>query len=207
MSILKADRDLVALTVLALLQTGPRHAYEMLLMVERTHKDFVTGLPRSIYHAADRLAASGLIEAVGTARDGTRPARTVFQLTSTGRARLRDWVRLLLEEPDADSSLFGPALTYAASLSATEVAAALQRRSGELQAKLSMITESRRGLTPTVPRVLLLKLEYHSSRLEAEIAWVADVITELTAGDLAWPDEVSRIADIDPLIAEDDPDR
>lgn len=204
MAIAKRDRDLVALTVLALLQTGPRHAYEMLLMVERTHKTFVTGLPRSIYHATNRLSAAGLIAATGTERDGALPERTVYELTAPGRVRLSQWVRLLLEEPDIDSALFGPALTYAASLQPTDVARALELRRTKLRTQLDAITASRQGLVSTVPRALLLELEYHSSRIEAEIDWVTRVLGDLAVSVLSWPADASRIADIDLLIAEED---
>ena len=51
----RAERDLPGLTVLALLLTGPRHTYEMHRMMIDTRKDFVTGLPRSMYHAVERL--------------------------------------------------------------------------------------------------------------------------------------------------------
>src|SRR3954471_10024922 len=122
----KADRDTTALCVLALLKTGPRHTYEMHRMVVRTHKTFVTGLPRSIYHAAERLLAAGHIEVAATTRDGVRPERTVYQLTDAGKRRLHDWVWLLLAEPDSNSALFVPALTFAGVLTPDEVAAALR---------------------------------------------------------------------------------
>ena len=47
MGLSRTDRDLVGLTVLALLLTGPQHTYEMQRLMKVTHKDFVTGLPRS----------------------------------------------------------------------------------------------------------------------------------------------------------------
>jgi hypothetical protein len=58
------------------LLTGPRHTYEMHLLMVDTHKDLVTGLPRSMYHAVERLLRAELIRVVGTDREGGRPERT-----------------------------------------------------------------------------------------------------------------------------------
>jgi DNA-binding PadR family transcriptional regulator len=194
----KSDRDLAALTVLGLLKTGPRHTYEMHRMIERTHKDFVTGLPRSIYHAAERLLAAGHIRVAATTRDGGRPERTVYQLEESGERRLREWVRLLLAEPDANSTLFVPALNFAACLPPAEVAAALRERRDALAARPATAT-----LPPGLPRILTLEVEYEAARLHAERDWIAGVLDDLAAGTLTWPAEPAGLADIDQLIKED----
>lgn len=194
----KADRDLAALTVLGLLKTGPRHSYEMHRMIERTHKDFVTGLPRSIYHAAERLLAGGYIRVAATTRDGGRPERTVYQLEESGERRLRVWVRLLLAEPDANSTLLVPALNFAGCLTPAEVADALRERHAEL-ARRSVPTP----MPPGLPRILTLEVEYEAARLRAERDWIAGVLDDLAAGTLTWSGEPADLADIDQLIRED----
>jgi DNA-binding PadR family transcriptional regulator len=189
----KADRDVTALTVLGLLMTGPRHTYEMHRMIERTHKDFVTGLPRSLYHAAQRLLAAGHIRVAATTRGGARPERTVYELTAAGRDRLRDWVRLLLSEP---SGLLVPALTFAGCLRPAEVAEALRHRRDEQTRRTGA------ALPTHLPRLLLLEAEYEISRLTAEATWLTGVVDDLDAGRLTWPDNPADLADIDELIGE-----
>jgi DNA-binding PadR family transcriptional regulator len=195
----KADRDTTELCVLGLLKTGPRHTYEMHRMIERTHKTFVTGLPRSIYHAAERLLAAGHIRVTATTRDGGRPERTVYQLTEAGEQRLRSWVRLLLAEPDANSLLFVPALTFAGVLAPGEVATALRERLVELVRRQEAAT----AVPPELPRVLVLEAEYQASRLRAESEWVGRIIGDLDAGTLGWPADLTDLADIEALIKED----
>jgi DNA-binding PadR family transcriptional regulator len=192
----KADRDTNALTVLGLLMTGPRHTYEMHLMIERTHKDFVTGLPRSIYHAAQRLLTAGHIRVAATTRDGVRPERTVYELTGAGRRRLREWVRLLLAEPDPNSALLVPALNFAGCLTPPEVAAALRTR------RAALLSRAAAPVPAHLPRVLTLEVQYETSRLRAESDWLAGVIADLDAGRLAWPTAPAEIADIEELIRE-----
>ncbi|GIJ46069.1 PadR family transcriptional regulator [Virgisporangium aliadipatigenens] len=190
---------MVALTVLALLLTGPRHAYEMHVMIERTHKDFVTGLPRSIYHAAERLLTAGHIEVAGTARAGARPERTVYQLTDAGRLRLREWVRLLLAEPDPAAHLFVPALSFAGCLPPPEVAAALRARRDVLAHRESA---ARAALSTPIPRILLIEAEFEAHRLAAEIEWVERLVADLDSGGLHWSTDPASVADIESLIGE-----
>jgi DNA-binding PadR family transcriptional regulator len=128
MSLQRADRDLPALTVLALLLTGPRHTYEMHRLMVDTHKDFVTGLPRSMYHAVERLLRAELIEVVRTDRAEGRPERTVYAVTDGGRAELAERVRRLLEHPDPDATLFVAALSFLGCLPAEQARAALDVR-------------------------------------------------------------------------------
>src|SRR3954453_8749111 len=108
----RTERDLPGLTVLALLLTGPRHTYEMHRMMIDTHKFFLTGLPRSMYHSVERLLRDGLVAVDGTVRDGTRAVRIVHASPHAGRAELVRRVRLLLETPDPDSSLLVAALSF-----------------------------------------------------------------------------------------------
>jgi DNA-binding PadR family transcriptional regulator len=201
----KADRDLVSLTALALLLTGPRHTYEMLLLIEKTYKTFVTGLPRSLYHAVNRLVATGDIRIVGATRDAGRPERTVYALTDQGRAHLREWVGLLLREPDPDSSLFTAALTYAGCLSPAGVAGLLRRRHADLDRRAQAARSALDSL-PDLPRILLLETEYEVSRLTAEQAWVSWIIDDLDAGRLTWPGTTDAIAGVESLLQEGPPD-
>lgn len=192
----KADRDVNALTVLGLLLTGPRHTYELHLMIERTHKDFVTGLPRSIYHAAQRLLAAGHIRVAATTRDGVRPERTVYELTPSGRTRLKSWVRRLLASPDPNSTLLVPALNFAGCLTPPEMASALRERHALL------VRRTKVDLPPGLPRLLTLETEFETARLKSEITWLTGVIDDLDAGRLAWPADPASLADIEELIRE-----
>ncbi|MGH8881973.1 MAG: PadR family transcriptional regulator, partial [Stackebrandtia sp.] len=107
----RADPNLTAITVLAILSVGPRHAWDLHRFIIDTHKDFVTGLPRGLYHAVDRLAADELIEAVEVERQGARPERTVYRLTEEGRAELGTRLRQLLATPSRDTTGFVAALS------------------------------------------------------------------------------------------------
>ncbi|HEY4021541.1 MAG TPA: helix-turn-helix transcriptional regulator [Pseudonocardiaceae bacterium] len=190
----KADRDLVGLTVLALLLQGERHTYDMHRQIIDTHKDFVTGLPRSMYHAVERLSRDGLIAAGDTVRDGGRPERTLYRLTEAGRADLRSRVRMLLATPDADTTLFAAALSFVACLSVAEARDVLEIRATALKDTATGMRTSLDQLLSQLPRLLLIEVEYELDRISGEFAWVRALIADLDSGALSWPDDLTTLA-------------
>ncbi|MHA6616803.1 PadR family transcriptional regulator [Pseudonocardia sp. DLS-67] len=192
MSLQRVDRDLPALTVLALLMTGPRHTYEMHRLMIDTHKDFVTGLPRSMYHAVERLLRAELIEVVRTDRAEGRPERTVYGLPDAGRAELQERVRRLLEHPDPDTTLFVAALSFLGCLPAPQARAALDVRRAELERRVDGVRAALAGVSG-LPRLLLVEAEFEIARLTAEHDWVAGLLADLDAGRLDWPADIREL--------------
>lgn len=189
----RTDRDVVAMTVLALLLTGPKHTYEMHRMMVDTHKDFVTGLPRSMYHAVEKLQRDSLIGAVETRRDGPRPERTVYALTDAGRASLRDRVEKLLRTPDTDSTLFVAALSFVGCVPVPQARAALAERAAQLGVAVESEAKALAEVGRSVPRLLLVELEYQLSKDRAEMTWVDGIIADLDSGQLSWPDDPTQL--------------
>ena len=184
----RSDRNLVGLTVLALLVHGPKHPYELHRFIVDTHKDYVTGLPRSLYHAVDRLARDELITPVETSREGRRPERTVYEVTTDGRAELAGRLRRLLEEPELDNPTFTAAVSLMGCLPPIEITRSLGTRAASLEGALAtldgVLTSQRES---GLPRMLLLELEYERAVKAAALAWVRDVLADLKSGALSWP--------------------
>lgn len=187
----REERDLPALTVLALLNQGPRHTYDMHRQMVDTHKDFVTGLPRSMYHAVDRLQRSGLIAVADTVRDTARPERTVYRVTDAGRQALADRVHRLLAVPDPDSTLFVAALSFLGCLPVPASRAALAERASTLADRRSVADDQLAVLRHELPRFLLVELEYERDRVAAELRWVRGLLADLDSGEVSWPDDLS----------------
>lgn len=198
MELRRVDRDLPAVTVLALLLTGPRHAWEMHRLIVDTHKDFVTGLPRSMYHAVDRLLRDELIAVHDVLRDGPRPERTVYALTDAGRASLRDRVGRLLAVPDPDATLFVAALSYVAVLPVPDAVARLRERTATLDAQIRRLDAAVATVPPTLPRLLLVESEFERARLAAELAWVTDFVERIEDGRMPWPGPIDGLVDLLP---------
>jgi DNA-binding PadR family transcriptional regulator len=75
----------LGISVLALLKARPMHGYEMFQTLVERHADRIVKVrPGSLYHVVDRLTEEKLIRRAGTARDGKRPERAVYEVTDAG---------------------------------------------------------------------------------------------------------------------------
>ena len=185
----RGDRDLAALAVLALLTQGPRHPYELHRFIVDTRKDFVTGLPRSIYHAVDKLARGGLVAVHDSEQPTGRPERTRFVLTEAGRAELRRRVSLLIATPEPDATLTEAALSFIGVLGRDEALSALRARYAALELQLATLAADF-GEARALPPILLVEARFDEARLTAERDWFADLVDELESGRRAWIDAV-----------------
>ncbi|HVX61499.1 MAG TPA: PadR family transcriptional regulator [Pirellulales bacterium] len=180
-------RNLWALTVLCLLREKPLHPYEMQRLIRERHKDDFLELKRgSLYHAIERLAKAGLIEEVGTSREGRRPERTTYRLTDAGEREVLEWLRDLLSKPVREPSSFIAALSFVGHLTPGEAADQLLIRARELQCGIVAIDAILQSLVPQIGRVCLIEAEYALAMRKAELEWTRSLIGELREGTLAW---------------------
>lgn len=193
MSMARADRDLVGLAVLGLLYAGPKHTYEMQRMMVDTRKDFVTGLPRSMYHAVDRLRRAGGITAVETVRVSGKPERTVYAITQRGSAELQLRLELLLAQPDPDTTLFVAALSFLACLPAGRATAALRARAEALTEQIETAEADLAAAPDQLPPVLLIEARFEIATARAQRDWLRGVLADLESGRLDWSDDLTRL--------------
>jgi DNA-binding PadR family transcriptional regulator len=180
-------QDLVGLTVLAMLSVRESHPYELQQFIVHTRKDYVTGLPRSLYHAVDRLSAAGLIEAEETVREGRRPERTVYRITEDGRRTLMEQLSRLIERPQPDRPTFTAAVSLLGSLPVPAAREALRIRASALSEMISSGTAQLGALRDSgLPDVVVLELEYELAMHRAERDWTGTVLTRLDSGALDW---------------------
>lgn len=181
---------MAALAVLSLLSTGPRHPYDIHRMLVDSGKTFVSGLPRSLYHAVDRLEAAGLIEKVATRRDANRPERTLYALTDAGRDEVRRRVEVLLATPTPNGDLTYAALSFVAVLERERAVAALRARAGALDTAIDKLEADLAGAAD-VPRLLLVESEFDLARMRAERDWMAGIAEQADSGSLEWLEAVA----------------
>ncbi|QFG20995.1 PadR family transcriptional regulator [Actinomadura sp. WMMB 499] len=179
--------DLVGLTVLAMLTVRASHPYELHRLIVDTHKDYVTGLPRSLYHAVERLAGEELIAPVETVREGRRPERTVYEITGEGRRELATRLRTLLETPGPDRRTFTAAVSLVGVLPLPEALRSLRTRAAALEGTLAG-TDGHLGAMREsgLPDLLMIELDYERTLTGAELDWVRALIARLESGELDW---------------------
>ncbi|MEV4390803.1 PadR family transcriptional regulator [Nonomuraea sp. NPDC049607] len=180
-------KGLVDLTVLALLTVHPSHPYELHRFIIDTHKDYITGLPRSLYHAVERLAADELIVPAKTDREGRRPERTVYEITDEGRQELITRLRRLLEQPDPDRRAFVAAISLIGCLPPSEAQRALRARAATLEGTLAGMEGHIKAMNDSgLPEILMLEVECEQALHAAELAWIRRLLDRLHQGELTW---------------------
>src|SRR4051794_13385476 len=105
------------------------HPYEMQRLIRQRKKDDFLELKRgSLYHNIDRLQRSGFIEELETSREGRRPERTTYRLTSEGERALLSWLSELLANPAMGPVQFVAALGFLGHLPSERVVKQLNGR-------------------------------------------------------------------------------
>lgn len=180
----RPSRDLIGLTVLALLIEQPRHPYEMQRLMRERRKDFAVGKARSFYDAVIRLVRDGLVELVETSREGKRPERTVYRITDEGREKFDAWLGELIETPATEYPAFTVALNFLACLSPEAAERALQCRVVALEGAIAHLEAALRVLREEMrlPRLFLLEQEHTLALRRAELEWVRSVIEDIRTG-------------------------
>jgi DNA-binding PadR family transcriptional regulator len=185
---LRSSRDLLALTILALLTEQPRHPYEVQQQIRERHKDFAKGKPRALYHAVDQLVQAGAIEPVETNREGKRPERTVYRITDEGREEFFGWLRDLLENPASEYPAFTAAVSFLGYLPSETVVQALQGRIVALTSEIAALDSALRVLLDRwrMPRLWVIEHEFTRAIRQAELEWVQSLLEDLQSGRLTW---------------------
>ena len=185
-------RNTLALAVLGLLLERPMHPHAIAATLRERELDRAFKVnPGSLYDVVRGLERSGWIAAQQTVRVGGRPERTVYAHTDLGRAGFTAWLDELIREPAPEYPKFLSAVTYLGALGPVRARDALAERAARLAER---VAQNRRVWTDVVdtgraPRLFMIEVEYLQRLLDAELAWVREVIADIDAGRLTWPTE------------------
>jgi DNA-binding PadR family transcriptional regulator len=175
------------IAVLAFLREGPMHPYQMQSLLRLRHKDEILALKRgSLYHAIGRLVRDELITAKSTSRNGRRPERTTYAITATGRKEFTRVLRNIIAVPRRESSEFMAAMSFLVHLTPTEALPRLEERARHLENEIALRSAGISAASAHVLRINLVESEYLIAMLKAELAWVRNLISEISSGKLAW---------------------
>lgn len=175
------------IAVLALLREAPMHPYQMQRLLHLRHKDELLALKRgSLYHSIRRLARDGLIEVEKTAREGNRPERTSYRITSAGLEALLDALRKVLATPRREPSECMTAMSFLVHLDHAEAGRLLEERDRNLTREISQLVDRLAVASERVDRINLIESEYLLVMLRAERGWVRKLSREIREGTLVW---------------------
>jgi DNA-binding PadR family transcriptional regulator len=184
--------------VLGLLREGDMHPYEMIRLFRQRHEDrMLTITNGTLYHTVARLERLGLIAEVGIDRDGNRPERTTYTLTTDGRDAAVDWVRQELPRIDRPTE-FRVALSEAHGLHRDEVIDLMTGRRAALAADHAVHHWGlEKARDRAVPEQFLIEVSRQEAILAAELAWTDAFLERLESPEYLWgvsdlPDHVSE---------------
>lgn len=176
----------LALAVLSCLHERPMHPYEVAqtLRVREKHESIKLNYG-SLYSVIGSLEKRGLIEAQETVREGRRPERTVYAITSGGERELVDWLSELIARPTKEYLRFEAALSLLGALPPDDVLALLRERVDRLDHEL-LRQKATREHTATLglPRLLDLEGEYVAALLQTERDFVDALVKDIESGSL-----------------------
>ncbi|MGA8741939.1 MAG: PadR family transcriptional regulator [Terracidiphilus sp.] len=175
------------IAVLALLREGPMHPYQMQSLLRLRHKDEILALKRgSLYHAIVRLVRDEFIAAKSTSRNGRRPERTTYAITAAGRKEFTRVLRQIIAIPRRESSEFMAAMSFLVHLTPVEAMPRLEERAHHLENEIALRSAGVSAASAHVLRINLVESEYLIAILNAELAWVRNLIAEIASGNLSW---------------------
>jgi DNA-binding PadR family transcriptional regulator len=194
MEIRTQPKDMVALTTLGLLSEQPCHPYEIQRLLKERHKSYAVGKTRTLYRAIEELEAAGYIEPVETSREGRRPERTVYRITSDGSEELENWIADLLSTPVDETPVFRVAVGLLGYITQERAETALATRVVTLRAHVNALDTTLKMAQNDLglPRLVLLELEHGIALASAEIDWIRSISAEMESGALIWNEELIR---------------
>ncbi len=183
-----AELTPLAIAVLALLNEGPMHAYEMYqVLLKRRNDRLVKVRPGSLYHTVERLAGQELVEATGTERAGNRPERTTYEITPAGQQALIARVETGIETYSYEYPLFPVVLSEAHNLEPADALERFRRRVEHLERELADLATALDDVHDRgVPEAYWIAADFNRNQLTAERDWLAGVIQRIESKELVW---------------------
>lgn len=180
----------LAMAVLELLHQRDMHPYEMTQIMRNRRVDQRVKLrPGSLYHTVERLESQGVIEVVGTQRQGRRPERTVYALTESGRDAFVEHARAMLAIPAQEYPQYPVALSAANKLDQADVLEQLRLRVLYLRARIAgdqVVIDHR--LSRELPDMYWIEFAFVHHQRQSELAWTERLLEDLESGRIPWPD-------------------
>ena len=171
----------LALAVLVLLYERPMHPYEMAATLRERHKeDSIKLRYGSLYTVIDLLVKADFIVARHTTREGNRPEKTIYNLTTSGETELRHWLRDILSTPIKEFPQFEAGLSLLPALPPQEAADVLATRIAFLTHDIEQLKQGLQAAQAQgLPALFTIESEYRLTQLEAEYTYVEHLIERI----------------------------
>jgi DNA-binding PadR family transcriptional regulator len=173
------------LVILGFLRRRPLYGYEIKHMIEQIMGDWTNIAFGSIYFALRKLAEEGFIEKVSTEQEGSRPSRTVYQITDAGREEFLRLLRGVWDDVEEQYFTFDIGLSFVSVLPIEEVKDLLRRRVKNLEHIVQYLDahQAEQLAREYVPSHLVVAVfDHHRAHLNAELNWTQDLLAKVEQG-------------------------
>lgn len=183
----KRPTNPLALAVLTLLYEEPMHPYQMSsTLKERAKEQSIKLNYGSLYAVVESLQKNGFVHAQETIKEGRRPERTVYAITTDGVRFLIEWLSDLLSTPVKEFPQFEAALSLMPALPPDDVVELLNKRLATQHALYeSGKTILNRANAAGMPRLFSVEHEYELALHRAEIEFLKELIADLQSDKLS----------------------
>jgi DNA-binding PadR family transcriptional regulator len=164
----------------ALAKDGPMHGHQIRRAAQVDRTELWTDIkPGSLYGALHRMADEGLIVPVKTEQEGRLPARTIYEITETGRAELEAHRDEALRSTKLSNDPVDLALQNIDDLAPESVRAVVTNRRRAYAAQVAEWQLLQQQADPHISDIERMGFRHRILRLEAELAWHDEVLAAL----------------------------
>jgi DNA-binding PadR family transcriptional regulator len=177
--------EITRVVLLGVLRNGPLHGYAIKQKLHEWYMDFWADVkPGSIYAGLKRLVTEGLIEEIGTSREGNRPVRMTYRIAPAGRDELRRLLHAFWTPPTRSARPVDLALQFVNELPPEEIEPLLRERLQALENQILIFRPELRPIFDDPARQARVDdLHEHELRLlVAEREWCEHVLGRLRTG-------------------------
>lgn len=173
------------LVILGLLRERPLYGYEIKHIIEDHMGDWTSIAFGSIYFALGKLTEEGFIEKAGTEQEGSRPSRTVYQITDAGRAEFMRLLREVWSQVERHYFTIDIGLFFVRALPVEEVTGYLRGRVAQLETILQHLDshQSEQLADQGVPRLAAAVFDHSRAHFRAELDWTRDMLNKVERGE------------------------
>lgn len=169
------------LAILGLVVERPMHGYEIEQVIEqRSMRNWTEIGFSSIYYLLKKLESEGLVSPKVEKVDSKGPARKVFRPTRRGRSAWKRETRRALGTPKRHYPEIYLGMAGMPGLTIEETTQALEEYRAGLDRRSEEIARGREKSGDDLPLYVEAMFRYGEAMVEAERAWVAGLLEELT---------------------------
>lgn len=165
-----------------LLRFGPQHGYQIKKLLEEQLEDFTQIKLPTVYYHLEKMEAAGLV-AAHRDKQGTRPEKTVYQVSDTGADKFRELLQQSLQIEYRPTFDIDGTLYFSDALESGELTDSLSRHAANLRQILSRLEAHREETLKYIPEEYRTSAElifqHHIQHYKAELIWAEQSLNRL----------------------------